>query len=289
MKDDRCPGIAINDGTFAETSSLDQKMAAAAAAGAGGLGLWASRLPAGAWAPGPFHACREIGRLGLAIVELNFLRDWMTAEGRALEQKLEEAASLARVSARFGCRDITLACFEPVVDRAVATRNLELVARVAGELGRRVCVEFLPWGAVATVRAARELIEGARAENVALVIDTFHFFMGGSRLEDLGGLSGEQIGLVHFSDFAPTRSKYTDLFLKTRRERVPPGLGEFPLVPFLRCLRACRYRGWLSVEILSEAAAAALPEALALTAVQRTAAVLREAYEDSGLEAHGGP
>jgi sugar phosphate isomerase/epimerase len=272
--------IAINDGSFAEMASLEQKIEATKESGAQGMGLWFSRsaLDSGLANQCGGRAWDLVGK-GLKVVEVNFLRGWMDAVGAALDAKLAETAELARFSDSVGCDRITVACFESEIDYSVSVANLKEIAAVADEFGQRVCVEFLPWGVVSTLQSARELIRSAGASNLMLVVDSFHFFMGGSSLHDLSTLSGDEVGIVHLSDFRPSQSKYDDILLKTRRERVFPGDGELPLRGMIRGLRNCGYGGWFSIEVLSEISHELTSREVARIAVEKTRQLIATAVE----------
>jgi sugar phosphate isomerase/epimerase len=113
-----------------------------------------------------------------------------------------------------------------------------------------VCVglEFLGHSPhLSDLATAWGIVEGAEAANGGLVVDTFHFHVGGSSLGMLEPVPGDKIVLVQVSD-GP------DL---PRRElgdghRLYPGTGEFLLEPLLAALRAKGYAGYYSLELHNE-------------------------------------
>jgi 2-keto-myo-inositol isomerase len=88
------------------------------------------------------------------------------------------------------------------------------------------------------------IVEKVARENVGLVLDTFHFFAGGSRLASVRQVDPKKIFIVHVNDVerAPRRRMHDAL-------RLFPGKGILPLAGILRALKAIGYAGKFSVEI----------------------------------------
>jgi sugar phosphate isomerase/epimerase len=94
------------------------------------------------------------------------------------------------------------------------------------------------------------VVQKADCSNGGLLIDTFHFFKGGSKIDDLREVPTDKIFLIHL-DGAP------DLPIDSKEMcvnyRVFPGEGIFPLSQFLGVLTAEKgYKGWFSLEILNK-------------------------------------
>jgi 2-keto-myo-inositol isomerase len=87
-------------------------------------------------------------------------------------------------------------------------------------------------------------VEKVARPNVGLVLDTFHFFAGGSSLASIRQVNPEKIFIVHINDVerAPRRKMHDAL-------RLYPGKGILPLAGILRALKAVGYAGGFSVEI----------------------------------------
>ncbi len=88
------------------------------------------------------------------------------------------------------------------------------------------------------------IVEKVARPNVGLVLDTFHFFAGGSALASIREVDPRWIFMVHINDAerAPRRSMHDAL-------RLYPGKGIIPLEAILRGLIAAGYAGKFSVEI----------------------------------------
>ena len=86
-----------------------------------------------------------------------------------------------------------------------------------------------------------------RSRPIKLVIDTFHYFVGGTSPEDLVRTPGQELGIVHVNDI-PDRP-YAEL---TDGMRVLPGEGGADLRSFRRGLDGIGFDGWLSLELFNE-------------------------------------
>ena len=84
-------------------------------------------------------------------------------------------------------------------------------------------------------------------EPSGLVIDTFHFFLGENKLEDLKKIPADRLWLLHFNDCIKKPIK--DLHDK---DRVYPGLGYFDLKGFMQMAKSIGYNGYLSMELFNE-------------------------------------
>jgi 2-keto-myo-inositol isomerase len=142
---------------------------------------------------------------------------------------------------------------------------LRQMASIAGGYGINVGFEFLgfPTCSVNTLGAARRIVEEVGDPRVGIVIDAFHFYTGGSRLEDLDGLDGARIFIVHLDDAEPGEpSGLTDA------HRLMPGDGVIPLRPLLARLEGAGYRGAYSLELFRPEFWAMDPEAVAKRGLQ---------------------
>ncbi len=95
------------------------------------------------------------------------------------------------------------------------------------------------------LRTALQVIRRAAQGNVGLCLDTFHFYAGVSKLEDLDELRPGEVEHVHFHDVpgAVPRELLVDA------DRIPPGTGVIPLRKVVDALRRIGYAGALSVEL----------------------------------------
>ncbi|MGQ9780220.1 MAG: sugar phosphate isomerase/epimerase family protein [Bacillota bacterium] len=131
----------------------------------------------------------------------------------------------------------------------MTARRLELLAEAAQKYGVKLLFEFIgfPDFSVTDLSTAYKIAKTVRRHEIKLVIDTFHFFVGGTTLEDLKKTPGKDIGLVHVNDF-PDRplAELTDAM------RVLPGMGRADLRSIMRGLKEIGFDGLVSLELFNE-------------------------------------
>jgi 2-keto-myo-inositol isomerase len=145
-------------------------------------------------------------------------------------------------------------------DYKVATERLVRVAELAAQYKVRVALEFIARSSLlGSLLTSLQLIRGAGQSNVGICLDTFHFFAGISKLEDLQHLRPEEIEHVHFHDVPTwiTREMLQD------PDRLPPGRGIIPLGLITAALARIGYRGSLSTELFGKKYQTGNPEAIA--------------------------
>ena len=124
---------------------------------------------------------------GVSVDGVDCLLDWLPGDQvpdmpvfRAQEDDLH------RVADALGGRFINVAqAFGSTVDVAQAT---DLFAGICERASRRkllVTLEPVPWAGIGSLRTARAIVAGSRAQNARIAIDTWGFFRGGSRIDDL--------------------------------------------------------------------------------------------------------
>jgi sugar phosphate isomerase/epimerase len=131
--------------------------------------------------------------------------------------------------------------------RSWVVEGLREAAYVAGESGVRLALEVIrpgPGGSLAsTIPEAAELIADIGAENMSVIIDTWHFWDSPQALADIRA-NGDIILGVQVNDHSPRAQGWWD--------RVLPGDGEMDLKAILQALRDSGFRGWYELEIFSD-------------------------------------
>ncbi len=189
----------------------------------------------------------ELDSSGLRVAEFCFLAGWQDADEARLKEVLNQTHQLCEVSRGLGCEIVvTVPALKPGWLRG-ASERFRQVCRAAGEYGIRVALEFPGIAAdVKDLRSARDLVSAAACPNGGLVIDTFHFFLGGSKVADLEPMVPEEIFLVHVSDA---------MNLPMEKLRIPhdnrtyPGDGIIDFAPIFKQLDRLGYNGAISLEI----------------------------------------
>jgi 4-hydroxyphenylpyruvate dioxygenase len=243
------PRLCLN--TITIPGSLPEQIAAAAAAGFAAIGVWAKDVQE---CPGGIPAAGKVVREGgLAVPEFLVLREFqgVTPERRA--QAFAEAEGLFGLMRGIGT-DTLLACGTTAAgtdqDLDAAARDLRDLGDLAARHGMRIAYEFLAWAAwIKDIATAWEVVRRADRENVGLILDTFHIFMAGSRLEDLEPVPPHRIFMVHLVD-APAMA--LDVLQISRHHRVFPGEGVLPIPDLVRRLQAKGFTGFYSLEIFND-------------------------------------
>ncbi len=89
----------------------------------------------------------------------------------------------------------------PRDDHAVAAERLVALAEIAARHRVRIALEFIARSRLlGSLRTALQVIRRAAQGNVGLCLDTFHFYAGVSKLEDLDELRPGEVEHVHFHD-----------------------------------------------------------------------------------------
>jgi 2-keto-myo-inositol isomerase len=128
--------------------------------------------------------------------------------------------------------------------------NLRDAGEVARPFGVSLMFEFSKFFTLAnSLSTALWFVRTADHPNVRLMIDTYHFWIGPSKLEDIADLRDGELMHMHFEDTPrePPRE------LLEQRHRVLPGQGVAPLKKVVEAVRLKGYAGALSVELFDAA------------------------------------
>lgn len=218
--------IALN-GSSLGPCSLDEELTAAASAGFRLVELRAPKLE------GVTDLRQRLASHGLRALSVNSL------EGAGERELREPARRQAAMAAACGAPYVVCV---PGRRRDGLEEAVASLAEVCRQEGAELAFEFMgfAWSAVRTLPGALAVHPGP------VVIDTFHWSLGGSSLEDLRACDPARIALVHVND-APSE----DLAALTDEDRVLPGDGVLRLDGFYRALLETGYDGVLSLELFS--------------------------------------
>ncbi|WP_104526290.1 sugar phosphate isomerase/epimerase and 4-hydroxyphenylpyruvate domain-containing protein [Blastococcus atacamensis] len=237
--------------TVCLSGTLEDKLAAAAAAGFDGIEVFEPDLIASSWSP------REIARrcadLGLTIDLYQPFRDLDSTDPDRFARNLRRADRKFDVMEQLGV-DTILVC-SSVSDDAVEdpdrlAEQLATAASRAGERGLRLAYEALAWGRhVSTWEASWEPVRRADSPALGLCLDSFHVL---SRGGDPTGFAQVPADKLFFLQLADAPRLQMDVLQWSRHHRLFPGQGAFDLPEFLRCLLAAGYTGPLSLEVFND-------------------------------------
>jgi 2-keto-myo-inositol isomerase len=270
--------LALNGATTMK-ADLETDIRAAAAAGFDYLEIWAAKLRESLRSRTTADLKTLFAAEGIrpysinSIERINFRP---AAEQNALRSECEE---LCRIASEIESPYIVVvpgpkpagADRDGVVAESV--RALGELARIAERYGVNLAFEFLgqPGCSVQTLGLAREIAERLDAPNVGLVLDSFHFYAGGSTIESLDALDADRLSIFHIND-----AEDLPRDLLEDRHRLLPGLGILPLKEIIAALARIGYDRVASVEIFRPEYWERDPFALAREARQAAARALAE-------------
>ena len=173
---------------------------------------------------------------------------WRGAPG-PVERRAELEAHFGRAEALGVPRFVIFDSVEATPKRddyAVAAERLVSIAELGAKYRVRIALEFIARSRLlGSLSTALQVTRQAAQPNVGLCLDTFHFYAGVSKLEDLDELRPGEVEHVHFHDVP--RAVPRELLVDA--DRIPPGLGVIPLMKVVDALRRIGYAGALSVEL----------------------------------------
>src|SRR6185369_5422291 len=240
--------LALNGATTMR-ADLVTDCRAAKAAGFDYLEIWAAKLGA--------FSTSQLRDLFTPDVppplSINSIEHITFRDARAYESIKQECDELSRIAAAIGCPCIVVvpgrlpeggASRETVIDESV--RVLNELCDISGRHGVTLAFEFLGQTdcSVQTLDLAHEIVRESGRENLGLVIDSFHFYAGGSTVEMIEALDPKLIQIFHINDAEDLpRDQLED------RHRLLPGLGILPLAEIVSAFRLIGYDKVASVEI----------------------------------------
>jgi 2-keto-myo-inositol isomerase len=199
----------------------------------------------------------------------------------------QQARELSQVAAGIGCPYLVVvpgripesgANRAEVIDESV--RVLNELADIAEEYGVALAFEFLGQTdcTVQTLDLAHEIVRTANRDNLALVIDSFHFYAGGSTIPMIEALDPKLLAVFHINDAEdrPT-AELND------SHRLLPGLGILPLRAILGAFNRIGYDKFASIEIFRPEYWEMDPLELARNAHEATSRLLQTVPQSAGV------
>jgi sugar phosphate isomerase/epimerase len=253
------------------TASFRQRVAAAAAAGFKGFGIWHSDLA---------HtlerlALRDMRRIlddhGMRHIELEFLSDWWFKDG---ERKIASDAHkhlLLEAAEILGARHIKVGdflntpCAMPQLIESFAA-----LCQEARDYGTSILFELMPFAQINTLAGAVELVSCADAPNGGIVLDLWHVVKLGIPYAEAARIPLRFLGAVEIND--GTFTAPWDLVTDTTSHRRFCGDGEFDVRGFVTAILDAGYTGAWGIEVLNAQMRLWEPEKLAERAAMTTRA-----------------
>lgn len=244
---------ALNASTlFPFKLNVKEQVRVAAEAGYEGIELWVKDIDAYVAGGGTINELRRyISDTGIAVVNAIAFFAWTDADQLAREQAFIQATQEMRMLAELGCIAVAAPPFGNVEQVSLdgMAANFARLADTAKAIGIKAYLEF--WGRAKKLSKLSEAMYVAMESGVAdaqILLDPFHMYTGGSRIDDIAYVNGERIGIVHANDYpvSPERAFIAD------RDRVFPGEGTAPSRKLAKLLYESGYREYLSLELFIE-------------------------------------
>ena len=136
-----------------------------------------------------------------------------------------------------------------VTDEEVRQESVRVLREVSNRFKKyrvKFAFEFLgfSWCSVSTLGQDFDIVRAVNRHNVGMVLDTFHFYAGGSTLESIRRVDQDRIFIFHINDAE-------DLPKESLQDahRLFPGEGVIPLTGISAALRGIGYDGPVSLEM----------------------------------------
>ena len=198
---------------------------ASADAGWRGVSLWAFHHQAAVAAGTSPEEVREWHTArGLSVPVVESLIGWEGNDEAAIEQM---CGGTFEVATFYGAQAVAGVAMSPEVDFAAAAKGLALLGKMGADRGLKVCLEWLPWCGIPTIKSAWELVQEAGGDNIGLVFDTWHWLRqpGGPDPDTLRQIPGDRIHCVQLDD-TTAKGSGDDQMMESMTNRLLPGDGE---------------------------------------------------------------
>jgi len=244
--------LALNGATTMK-ADLATDLRAAHAAGFDFVEIWAAKLRTFLKTSSAADLRKLFDESGLEPLSINSIEHVTfrsPADYAGIKAECEELGSLA---ATLRCPYIVVVpgrlpeqapSLEEMIDESV--RVLTDLSAIAERHGVALAFEFLGQAdcSVQTLELADEIVKRVGRPDVGLVIDSFHFYAGGSTIDMIETLEPESLFVFHINDAENLpREQLQD------SHRLLPGLGILPLADMLKAFKRIGYDRVASVEI----------------------------------------
>ncbi|WP_233838604.1 sugar phosphate isomerase/epimerase family protein [Paraburkholderia sp. ZP32-5] len=239
---------------------------------------------------------RWLDDYGLRFAEAAFLAEWQYYGGIPLVSRRQRVAGAEETRERllerlhgflahceqFECANVTaVPALRETGDLEIAAEEFATLCDMAAPYGVRLCLEFMGTAPqVSTLASGADLVARANRANGGLLIDTFLFHQGRSRVDDLARVPPEKIFNVQLADARPKSCETLDMLA----DRVFPGEGAADVSTLVDALVAHGYHGWWTVELFNPDYARVDPHTIAAHAASSAHKLLDAAVRRAATE-----
>ena len=244
--------IALNGATTMR-AGLETDIHVAQASGFDFLEIWAAKLRRFLQHRTSGDLNELLAKSGVPPLSINSIEHVTFRDAGAYESIKQQCTELSRIAAEIKCPFIVVvpgripnggAARAEVISESV--RVLHELCDIAARHDVALAFEFLgqPDCSVPTLDLAHEIVQACDRPNLGLVIDSFHFYAGGSTVAMIEAVDPKLIYVFHINDAENLpREQLED------RHRLLPGLGILPLREMVRAFRKIGYDKVASIEI----------------------------------------
>jgi 2-keto-myo-inositol isomerase len=241
------------NGATTMKADLATDIRAAAAAGFDYLEIWAAKLRAFLRQQSPNDLKTLFGENKIKPLSINSIEHITFRDAPAYAKIKAECEELSAIAAAIECPYVVvvpgklppeLTSSSDIIEESV--RVLRELASIAERHGVALAFEFLGQKdcSVQKLDLADEIVQNVNRRNIGLVIDSFHFYTGGSTIRMIEALDAKRLFIFHIDDAEKMpREQLTDA------HRLLPGLGILPLKEIIAAFRRIGYDANASVEI----------------------------------------
>jgi sugar phosphate isomerase/epimerase len=272
--------ICLDTATLDKGIGIEQKLRLAAEAGFDCVEPWDRELDEYEKKGGNLKDLKTLVEdLGLYIPSVIGLWNCMDASEESFKGRLDEHRNRLRMVSAIGSEKVQVIpnmklkdSFDLNVASCCYRQILELSINDYGMKGAGIV--FLNFFApLSTITDATQVAFGADHKKAQIIPDTFHMFLGNSKLDNFNHLQGDFITIFQFSDCpagVKPHGRHDD------KIRVLPGDGVLPLVETLQTLKRIQYKGPISLELYNLEYRAREPKAFLAEALRKTLQVARK-------------
>lgn len=216
------------------------------------------------------HAIKDAG---LRVVSVIALHGWITGDGRAHAQALEECKRRMAQAAELESPHVVASPPREKIDLARAGERFAELLALGETFGAIPSMEFL--GFVDGVNNLADALTIARSTGdprATVVADVFHMIRGGGSVDDLLRLKSGELACFHINDVPAIPDPRT----QSDSDRVMVGDGTADLNRVVANLRAIDYHGPISLELFNRELWAKDPLEVAKVGLERIRALTED-------------
>ena len=234
-------------------ADLPTDIRAATAAGFDYVEIWAAQLRKFLQENSTASLKTLFAESGIKPLSINSIEHVTLREDSVYAQIRAECEELSSIAEAIGCPYIVvvpgklppggLSSYEVIEESVGVLREL---ASIGERHGVALAFEFLGQKdcSVQTLELADEIVVKVNRRNIGLVLDSFHFYTGGSTIKMIEALDSKRLFIFHIDD-----AENLSLDQLTDAHRLLPGLGILPLKEIIAAFRRIGYDANASVEI----------------------------------------